>query len=106
MPDLDSIQQQLALLKIEFSANLVDRVDKMVASCNDLLDKPEPDTILKELFRQIHSLSGSAGTFGYHQLSEHSRQLELIVKEFVNKKALPARLIRSTQQSASRSLTP
>ncbi|MBC8212629.1 MAG: diguanylate cyclase [Gammaproteobacteria bacterium] len=86
MPGQDDIQQQLAALRLEFAANLGIRVDQMIADLNGLVDHSDPATMLHDIFRQIHSLSGSAGTFGFFQLSEQSRQLELILKEAINQK--------------------
>lgn len=89
MPDFEEIQQQLASLRDEFSANLVQRVDQMISDLNLLKSQADPLGSLDEIFRQFHNLSGSAGTFGFNRLSEQSRQLELILKEFINNHALP-----------------
>ena len=84
MPDLEEIQKQLASLRVEFASNLVQRVDQMITDLNSLEGQADPFGSLQDIYRQIHSLSGSAGTFGFNRLSEQSRQLELILKEFIN----------------------
>ena len=89
MPNSEEIQQQLDSLRDEFSANLVQRVDQMVTDLNLLKSQDDPFSSLDEIFRQFHNLSGSAGTFGFNRLSEQSRQLELILKEFINNHTLP-----------------
>lgn len=89
MPNFEEIQQQLASLRDEFSANLVQRVDQMITDLNSLKSQADPFSSLDEIFRQFHNLSGSAGTFGFNRLSEQSRQLELILKEFINNHTLP-----------------
>ena len=83
MPDVEDIQQQLATLRLEFAANLVVRVDQIIADLNTLADHSDPQSMQHDIFRQLHSLSGSAGTFGFYQLSEQSRQLELILKDAI-----------------------
>jgi len=89
MPDLKEIQQQLASLRTEFSSSLILRVEQMITDINTLPRQSNPARYLKKLFRQIHSLSGSAGTFGFHRLSEQCRQLELMLMQFINEQSLP-----------------
>jgi len=84
VPDNEEIQRQLALLKVEFAADLVSRLDMMVRELSVLDDQADYQGALQELFRKIHSLSGSSGTFGYSRLSTQSRQLELILKGFIS----------------------
>ena len=89
MPDSEEIQKQLTALRLEFASSLVPRVNQITEDINLLVTQTEPVASLQEIFRQIHSLSGSAGTFGFSQLSGQLRQLELILKENINEKSLP-----------------
>ena len=89
MPNSTDIQQQLASLQLEFASSLVQRVEQVIEDLNSLSTQANPVTSLQDIFRQIHSLSGSAGTFGFSSLSEQLRQLELILKEYYNEQSLP-----------------
>lgn len=89
MPTSEEIAQQLALLKIEFASSLASRISQLIKDLTELHQQEDPAACLQDSFRQIHSLSGSAGTFGYHHLSDQARQLELILLEFVNQGSLP-----------------
>ncbi|MBL7005140.1 MAG: Hpt domain-containing protein, partial [Gammaproteobacteria bacterium] len=93
MPDKEDIRQQLELLRKEFASSLVGRVNQLINDLGSLTDKLNPDVSLQEIFRNLHSLSGSAGTFGFNRLSEQARQLELIVKEFSQTHTLPDKKI-------------
>ena len=74
MPTSEEIAQQLALLKIEFASSLTSRISQLIKDLKELHQQQDPAASLQESFRQIHSLSGSAGTFGYHHLSDQARQ--------------------------------
>lgn len=99
MPNKQHIQQQLVQLRAEFASSLSQRVNQMMAELKSLTADADSGVKLQEIFRQVHSLSGSSGTFGFSQLSEHCRQLELILKEFINTHTLPdAKAIDYLQQ--------
>ena len=89
MPNSRDIQQQLTTLRHEFASTLEKRIHQIITELNSLTLQTDPVASLQDVFRQIHSLSGSAGTFGFSRLSEHCRQLELILKEDINKQSLP-----------------
>ena len=96
MPGKEYIQQQLKNLKATFAATLPERIDQMVAGLDALASAPNPSRHLEDTFRQIHSLSGSAGSFGFNRLGEQLRQIELSLKGFINQHTLPdSRLIAS-----------
>ncbi|MGB5397984.1 MAG: response regulator [Gammaproteobacteria bacterium] len=86
MDERREIQQQLALLRARYASNLDTRIAQLNANINALETLPDSDSKLEEIFRQLHSLSGSAGTFGFHRISEQSRQLELILKQHASKR--------------------
>lgn len=89
MPKPTDIQQQLTALRLEYASSLKQRVEQIIEDLNSLSSHADPVTSLNDMFRQIHSLSGSAASFGYSRLSESCRQLELTLKEDVNRQTLP-----------------
>ncbi len=88
MSDLDDIQKQLAALSEEFANNLSPRIDQIITEVNSVLEQVDKFAFMQTIFRKIHSLTGSAGTFGFNRLSEQSRQLELMVKSFIDNHTL------------------
>lgn len=89
MPNAANIQQKLASLRKKFASTLGQRIDQIKVDLNSLDSHPDPVDSMQNIFRQIHTLSGSAGTFGFTRVSEQSRQLELILKEYINNDTLP-----------------
>ena len=83
MPDRkQAAQASLQALSEAYSAGLGERLEN-IAQCWAQLEQA-PDKHNKhhrELHRMVHSLSGSAGTFGYQRLSEAARGLEQILSE-------------------------
>ena len=78
------IQQQLDELRQRYVDSLSSRIQQALTDIASLSPDVSLQTELQEVFRQIHSLSGSAATFGFKRLSEHARQLELILKNFMD----------------------
>lgn len=96
MTDNKHIQQQLRELRTTFESTLPGRIARIIADLDALADNPDPDSFLEAIFRQVHSLSGSAGSFGYRRLGEQLRQIELCLIEFINLRTQPdSQLIES-----------
>ncbi len=89
MLESDEIQRQLESLKKAYAATLVERVEEIISALKELHEQDDPHECLQEIFRQIHSLSGSAGTFGFNSLGEQARQLELSLNEYLQQEKLP-----------------
>lgn len=85
----EEIQQQLSRLREEFRDSLKSRIDQVVSKLDTLQSVSDTGSGFESVFRQIHTLAGSAGTFGFHRLSVQSRQLELIVKPILDSGELP-----------------
>ncbi len=84
MSDMDNIQQQLEQLHREFSASLQQRIEQIETDLHALQSGTHTDQTLASMYRQLHSLSGSAGTFHYDRLGEQCRQLEFQLKELID----------------------
>lgn len=73
-------QLQLAALQEEFKQQL----DEKVKTISRLVERAQSDAFvsedLNELYRLVHGLAGSAGTFGAQEVSTLARELEHIVK--------------------------
>ena len=89
MSEEENFKQQLAKLREEFRASLTSRIDQIVAAVDHLAGAADTGIEFEPVFREIHTLAGSAGTFGFHRLSDQARQLELILKPMLNTGELP-----------------
>ncbi|HLY11934.1 MAG TPA: Hpt domain-containing protein [Planctomycetota bacterium] len=81
MPDpADPVQNQLAKLKQKYAADLplkVARVEELVAG---FLAAAWTEESCFATYRQIHSLAGSAGTYGFSDLGTAARAGEQLLK--------------------------
>ena len=80
----DNTQARLAKLqklRKAYTAGLAERLAG-IAQCWALVrQSPEDSSNVRELHRQVHSMAGSAGTFGYRRLGQAARNLEKIISE-------------------------
>ena len=74
------LQRQLQLLAEQFSARLQRELPELSSQADALLaagDEPQRLLALHNLRQQLHKLAGSAGTFGFAELGQEARRLEL-----------------------------
>ena len=75
-----SVQQQLVELARLFAAQLPGKVADMRALLHALLTEGWDQTRIEDLYRMAHSLAGTGGTMGLHQVSQRARGLEVLLK--------------------------
>lgn len=76
----DLLRQQQALFQ-EFAQKLPQRIAAIAQLIEEIATQKNDDDSLHELFRQVHSLSGSAPSFGYQDLGEAARALEYLLRQ-------------------------
>ena len=79
------IDEQLHQLTLEYRQNLQQRLDELDRLWQGVSACPLYHSDYRQCFRLLHSLNGSAATFGYHHLSEIAKQLELSLKPLLGK---------------------
>ncbi len=77
-----SFEEVLATLRLEYVEGLPGRIAQarqLLAECEASpgLDKP-----LEELHRLLHTMTGTAGTFGFEALSQQARVIDLKLSSF------------------------
>ena len=83
-----SFQERFAALGREWRAQLPARLAEVQARSAACRLAPGDAAALEELHRMVHTLAGSAGTFGLGELSVHARTMEHEVERLL---ALPTR---------------
>ena len=79
------IADKLALLHERYFEELPGKVAEIEAAWSKLdLHSPDPFSILDELYRHVHSLTGSAGTFGADELSNTAKELQQYLKKVID----------------------
>lgn len=82
------IQQRLTELQALFHAQLPGRIAEMQQCWKQLKAQWQADE-LSRLHHICHSLAGSAGTFGAHELGDAARELDLLLKRLMQGPATP-----------------
>lgn len=75
----EELQQALQALAVNYAAELPARIAEIESRMQALLDGKADAADLQLLHRQLHSLHGSARTFGFPAVSEAARELERLV---------------------------
>lgn len=80
----DSLQEALRALNLLFAQKLPSKLLEIEEALNQFSDYPGNPDALALLHRLLHTMSGSAGTFGFDELGAHSRKLEIRIKTLLN----------------------
>ncbi len=76
----DSLEEALAKLDALFAAKLPSRLREIETALDQFVQHPQSAEALALLHRLLHTMSGSAGTFGFDQLGTEARQLDARIK--------------------------
>lgn len=76
MSDADDLAAELAALAAEYRANLAPRLDALDARAASLGGGEADAAPLKELRRELHTIAGSAKTFGLPAVTDAARAAE------------------------------
>jgi diguanylate cyclase (GGDEF)-like protein len=77
-------KEKLNAMQDKFKASLPARFAEIQQAWERVQAASEIEDDLDVLYRLVHTLTGSAGTFGYQQLSRDSRALEILLKGLVS----------------------
>lgn len=69
-------------LQEKFMAVLPERIAAIKNGWEHVKQQPEDTENLTELYRNAHSLAGSAGTFNFSRVGERAKDLELLLKQY------------------------
>lgn len=79
MNDKEELQQALHALAVHYAAELPGKIAEIESGMEALLGNKTDVAGTRLLHRQLHSLHGSAKTFGFPAVSEVARELEMMV---------------------------
>lgn len=74
------VRKKLEILRSRFQEKTGREIEGLVASIHSAATRLEAVEELVSAYQLLHRLAGSAGTFGYAQLGEQARRLELVLK--------------------------
>lgn len=73
------MQQQFKNLKANYADQLPGKVLEIEKTWGEVMEGKDAETQIKALRQKIHSLAGSGTTFGFKDISEHAREMELML---------------------------
>ena len=86
----DDLQSQLRAHYLRGAAGRIGAVDRVLAAYRA---DPYGAAAGEALFRQLHSLAGSAGTYGFKEISADARTLEKAVRQALDSGAVPSAVL-------------
>jgi chemotaxis protein histidine kinase CheA len=90
MSDADELAAELAKLSAEYRVTLATRLDALEELAAALAGGPDDAAGLKELRRALHTIAGSAKTFGLPAVSEAARAGEALLDPWCDSGQTPA----------------
>ena len=91
----DDLQGQLRAHYLGGAAGRLAAVDRVLAAYRA---DPYGEEAGQALFRQLHTLAGSAGTYGFKEISADARILEKAVKQALEVGAVPSTLLEKVEE--------
>ncbi|HTD04195.1 response regulator, partial [Undibacterium sp.] len=89
----DSLQEKLRALEAVFLAKLPSRLQEMEDALGLFLQQPENKEHLALLHRLLHTMAGSAGTFGFPVVGTRAREFEGRLKPLINGETWPKTML-------------
>jgi HPt (histidine-containing phosphotransfer) domain-containing protein len=91
MPAADAaVQAQLAKLKKKYGLGLPEKIAGIEAAAGPVFAAPWSEPVLAASYRQVHSLAGSSGTYGFPELTGVARAAEAILRAGLDARETPA----------------
>lgn len=84
---INQIKEKLQALFVTYTKNLPNKIDNIDKLWMDL-ENNYTQKLFHDFHREIHSLCGSAGTYGYTELGKSARKLEVYLKPILNNTTL------------------
>lgn len=83
----NKVQEKLQELFIAFSNHLPNKILSLQTHWQELCEKFDPKSF-KDFHHEVHTLTGSSGTYGYVNLSKMLRELEVFLKDLLDQNNL------------------
>lgn len=84
----EELERAIAEIRQEFCAGLPERMEGLGAALAELSGGFEP-TAAEKLWRQAHSLAGTAGSFGLPDLADPAQELSALGRSWLERGTVP-----------------
>ncbi len=75
------LQAKLSSLKKIYAEKIPEKVDEIEQSWEKLKLTPEDSETFQLLHRQVHSLSGTAATYGFTEIADKAKTMEMLIQD-------------------------
>ena len=100
-------EERLRALRARYAGELPGKIAAIIECWEALATATDPEAAQSELHRRVHTLTGSAGTFGYPALSDAARALEaLLVKPEPTRERRLETALEELRTAATQAQTP
>ncbi|MFZ6757773.1 diguanylate cyclase [Undibacterium sp. Ji50W] len=76
----DSLQEKLRALEAVFLQKLPSKIHEILNTLQEVQDRPDDREAMVVLHRHLHTMAGSAGTFGFAEIGAKARVFEAVLK--------------------------
>jgi two-component system OmpR family response regulator len=77
-----ALAQSLQALNSAYAEKLPERLQEIAEALQQCVERPDDASRLDMLLLKLHSLSGTAGTFGFAELGLRATEMEVLLKNF------------------------
>jgi HPt (histidine-containing phosphotransfer) domain-containing protein len=81
MNSTNDFEERFKRLKLQYTEQIPEKISAIIEDWQNTKETGDQET-LKRLHRNVHSLVGTSGTFGFSNLSLQARELEIELKTF------------------------
>lgn len=75
--------ERLEAARRKYVGQLAEKIDRIFVGWEKILAKPTDTEEMGDLHRQVHTMAGSAGTFGLQEVGQAAREVEILLKGVV-----------------------
>jgi HPt (histidine-containing phosphotransfer) domain-containing protein len=84
----EAAKAQLEKLRRRYGLSLPEKISAIQVALASLLAGPWEEQACQATHRQVHSLAGSSGTFGYPEISRVARAAEILIQRSLEARAV------------------
>lgn len=100
-----TLEEKLKALRDSYAQQLPAKLHQVNELWSSLNNGDWDWSLAKDFHRHVHTLSGSAPTFGFHDVGQNARQIELVSKSWIANNKQPSQDERDTVRSMLAALT-
>lgn len=77
---IDSLQEKLRALEAVFIQKLPSKIAEITQTLQQIVERPDNKDAMVVMHRHLHTMAGSAGTFGFAEIGNQARAFEAVLK--------------------------